>query len=458
METVDIVGNNFAALYLAHKLIDENVHVRLFLDGGRSGGHFAGIKWSDDLFDIGMVFLEKPSDDDNQDTEFRRFVPTKRFDWLRYGKKLNLEIEHLFCPVIADPVKVFYKGVFWDDHLIANNLDVISQSQFSTPENFCTSDFVPHAKYKNNCEVFDEISFQVASIFNHGESIHNDLILPFLKKITQQDPVDLVAKFHRVLWLPLYWPETVKKALAQEVTGLKGYNFYKTSSGVIAEKIVEMGNKVNAARNISVFPNFISKAEWDEGHIKLETDGKEFKIEPNCIGLGLNRFCTLFGMSHFDVPDAEDLAVGFFLVNASTLPLKCFSGLNILDDEYKIYRISNQGKSNKTDQIKLSVEANLKVLQTNNRDKELVDIFANELSQIFGVDRSIFLNGKVIVAKSSLIPPTFLNVSTYEKKIREVSSLYGNAGLTGQLLGYNLTSLNDQLAQSLQIYFKIRSS
>ena len=98
------------------------------------------------------------------------------------------------------------------------------------------------------------------------------------------------------------------------------------------------------------------------------------------------------------------------------------------------------------------------MLQTNNRVKELVDIFANELSQIFGVDRSIFLNGKVIVAKSSLIPPTFLNVSTYEKKIREVSSLYGNAGLTGQLLGYNLTSLNDQLAQSLQIYFKIRSS
>jgi len=456
MKTVDILGNNFSSLFLAHKLIDEDVQVNLFLDGGRAAGHFAGLRWAESLFDIGMVFLEQPSEQNSSGEKFEDLSPEKRFDWLRYGQALNHEMEKLFSPVPADPVKVLYQGELFADYLISDQLDMLSKFGFALPDMFGNPRHPLHAQYKNDPACYDDIALNKASIFNHGEEMHNEMILPFLEKLTQQDPLTLMAKFHRVLWLPLYWPETIVQILGGASTGLKEYKFFKTASGTIAEKIAAIEAQVKSAQNIEVISEPILRAKWRAGSIELETDDNNFTIQPDCIGLGLSRFCELFGLHAPTISDTEDLAVSFFLVDKELLPAELFSVINVLDKKYKIYRISNQGKCAQTGQVKLSVEANLNMLKPPESGEDLESIFAAELAQIFSTYPSKFVKQKSVVAKDALVLPTFSNVAAHEEKTQEVSSLFSSGNFTGHLLGYNVASLNDQMAQALQLYFRLR--
>lgn len=456
MKTVDILGNNFSSLFLAHKLINENVRVNYFLDGGKAAGHFAGLRWAENLFDIGMVFLEQPSEQDSNDQNFEDLSAAKRFDWLRYGQALNQEIEKLFSPVPADPVKVLYKRKLYADYLISDKLDMLSQFGLSLPDMFGNPKYPIHARYKNHPDCYNDIALSEASIFNHGEEMHTEMILPFLEKLTQKDPMSLMAKFHRVLWLPLYWPETIIQTLAGSPQSLREYKFFKTASGSIAEKITFIEAQVKSARNINIISDPILRAKWKIGLIELETENNSFNIQPDCIVLGLNRFCQVFGLHAPKVSDTEDLAIGFFLVDRELLPAKPFSVINVLDKEYKIYRISNQGNCSQNGNIKLSVEANLKVLKPSGSVDDLKDIFTAELAQIFSTHPSKFGRGKIVVAKDALVLPTFSNVATHEQKTREISYLFSGVNFTGHLLGYNLASLNDQMAQALQLYFKLR--
>ena len=59
------------------------------------------------------------------------------------------------------------------------------------------------------------------------------------------------------------------------------------------------------------------------------------------------------------------------------------------------------------------------------------------------------------MAKDALVLPTFSNVTAHEEKTQEVSCLFSNGNFTGHLLGYNVASLNDQMAQALQLYFRL---
>lgn len=455
MNTVNILGNNFSALYLAYKLIDKGVRVRIFLDGCRPAGHFAGIRFQDSLFDIGMVFLEQPSMQSNSDRRLENFSPEKRYDWLRYGQILNHEIEKAFSPVRAHPVKVLYKKNLWPDHMISDRLDILALLPTVMPEMFNSLESPIHAKYKNHAECYKKISIDVASIFNHGEEMHRKIILPFLEKITRQDPKTLMAKFHRALWLPLYWPETIIQTVGGKFSGLEEYKFLKTEAGTIAEKIISIEAQVRSAQNIEVITSRIVKAKWRTNSIELETDDYNFNVQPDCIGIGLGRFCELFGLRPVEISDTEDLVVCFFLVNSEILPADSFSVINILDDEYKIYRVSNQGKCAKTGKVKLSVEANLKLLKTSKNSNKLEDIITAELAQIFSTHPSQFDERKIVVAKNALVLPTFSNVISHEKKTQEIAHLFPRGNFSGHLLGYNLASLNDQMAQALQLYFKL---
>ena len=456
MKNIDILGSNFASLYLAYKFINEDVNVRLFLDGQRAGGHFLGYEWEGDLFDIGMVFLEMPSGMPNVDVELKEFDGTKRFDWLRYGQTLNKEMTLAFSPKSAAPVRLFNGGMVHQDYLISDRLDILSYSSLCPPLIDRKNIQKLHAKFKNISDIYDDIDLSTASIFNHGRDVHENLILPFFKKITSCSPNKIMAKFHRVLWLPLYWPETICEAIQKGNTSLKQYNFFTSSEGVTAAKVKMMVEHVKSASNVEVIASEINSVKWDTEFLHLDIESQKYKIQPHCIGLGINRMSELIGLDKPKISDTESLSVGFFTVNRRFLPEEEFSTLNVVDPEFGIYRINLQGICSNGEDVKLVAEANFSQLISKYGSEDLNKVFVYELAHLLSIKSSAFKRNRVLTAKNALVLPTFSNVSEHEKKAREISDTLLAASFTGQLLGYNLASLNDQLAQALQLYYKLR--
>ena len=56
---VNIIGNNFASLYLAYLCHTNSISATIYTDGMRLGGHFSGVLERDYILDLGMVCIEK---------------------------------------------------------------------------------------------------------------------------------------------------------------------------------------------------------------------------------------------------------------------------------------------------------------------------------------------------------------------------------------------------------------
>ena len=54
----------------------------------------------------------------------------------------------------------------------------------------------------------NEVDYEIVSIINNGGSIHS-AAEAFCRKVTGLPSSQIVAKYHRAVWLPLYWPSTL---------------------------------------------------------------------------------------------------------------------------------------------------------------------------------------------------------------------------------------------------------
>ena len=455
MKTINILGNNFASLILANKLAEKKIKVRLFLDGQRAGGHFAGIKQENCLFDIGMTFLEKPSTTKNIDKNFTQFAPNRHYDWVRYGELVAREVDEIFSPILAQVPKVVYDNQLFSDYLIANDMELMRYFDIKLANNPQKYRHMMHAKFKNKNKEFRTIDFETASIFNNGYDIHNLMIMPFLKKITKVNPNKFEAKFHRVLWVPLFWPETIHDFLKFGKVKLENYKFFSPSNGTIAEVVRLLEENLRKMKNVEVLDSAIENATYEYGEFSMYCDNREYHVTLDSIGTSLDRFCALFKLKKPQILDREDLVFGFFLVDRKYAHLLDFSVLNVVDSAYKVYRVSNQGICKVSGHVKLCLEGNLDLLTNYGDEVPLEEKFLDEFTKIFKLPYESVSKKTVVEAMNTLKLPTFSNIKAYEQKVKEIHNTFCVETLTGGLLGYNLTSLNDQIAQALKQYHQI---
>ncbi len=106
------------------------------------------------------------------------------------------------CPMNEIPTpQMYWQGRYWPDLFIANQLDAVPRYDW------LPSDHVPPPK----SEWGDELSLDIASVTLQGLPFHQTFIEPMCQKITGRSSHDICAKFHRSLWLPLYWPQTLRE-------------------------------------------------------------------------------------------------------------------------------------------------------------------------------------------------------------------------------------------------------
>lgn len=115
--------------------------------------------------------------------------------------------------VEIDTPQMYWNGVYWPDLFISNRIDSFLLCNLGDNPR-CGWDLENHPRNKHDWSA--EIPLVGPSLEYQGGWLHQNFIEPMCRKISGVPSWLISAKYHRSLWLPMYWPETVTEGKSLE--------------------------------------------------------------------------------------------------------------------------------------------------------------------------------------------------------------------------------------------------
>ena len=116
--------------------------------------------------------------------------------------------------------------------ILTKNLDNIFNGK--------TPDFT-HPKFKWNTDDFQQNSVSLNLNLMYGQKIYQEYFGNFLYALTGSSEIIMPMRFHRKVWIPLYYPESflskIKKS-SIEISPLQFFKFKKHSVALAIEKLI----------------------------------------------------------------------------------------------------------------------------------------------------------------------------------------------------------------------------
>jgi len=453
-----VFGNSIAALVASITLAKKkNNNILLINPKDFWGGHFNSIKIGSEKFDIGMFLYEFDS------LKIKNLSPkkyeNKNFQNSQYFvSNIKKFINQFFLTKEISPIKIFYNKSFYEDYLISNNLSFLNKiklkEKIKNDLNKINIGLLKkkkiHPSYKRLSNIFLKKNLYQISLRNHGKTFHDNFIEPLCKKILFCSSKDIMAKFHRVPWLPLYWPETLKKQLSEQ-NNLKTFKFeypHKSHGTLITKKIV---------KNVEKQKNITTVLSMQNTSIKIKN--KNFFVNNQKI-LAKN---FIFGGDFRDFLKIKKIkinenfsktSIGLIFMTTQTKNIKKqFSVINFIESKFFFYRIVNQSSINhKTNYSNISIEFNKEYLNfCLERDKVKFEKLLKESLKEIG----IFSNIKKIKFTTKIFDNVYMhpnkkNYKMYKSNYNQISKFIPKSNLIGPSSGFYLSSFNDQIIQGLK--------
>ncbi len=143
-----------------------------------------------------------PFDNGMQLLEFSAFREPEKTRFPLIGEFVRQHIEVVRIP---HPEVLYFEPLPYSDHHYMPDFFISNHTKaFAYSNGFPKTTLHPHFKstYSN------EIDYEIASILNNGTAMH-EFVAGFCRKVCGLPTKKILAKYHRALWLPLYWPETL---------------------------------------------------------------------------------------------------------------------------------------------------------------------------------------------------------------------------------------------------------
>jgi hypothetical protein len=446
------IGNGPAVLIAALEQTRRGRPVTLLSDGRTPGGHFVGLRADGLDFDIGMVMLEEhtpasPCDD------LQRYDPAVRNDWTRFGHLASRWLRAQLPLRRVPTPECRVGGRVWPDYLIANRLDAFAHADVPAPAPLAR-DAALHAARKVNGAAYDTLSYADAARANHGEALHRRFIEPFVHKLAGVGSETLLARQHRAVWAPLFYPETLRAALAGEAVGLPEYPFWTTETGCVAQLLRCLNDELAARPEVTVVTAPLESLEHSAAGWQATTqDGRVWQARRAVLGLGAERACALFGLP---VPRPVPAAsVTVLMASVATEAVGRPSGcLMVVDEAFAACRVTSADvlAGHHGARMRLVIEAHPDRLAARHPGVDASEALCGELRALLAIDAGAELRvHKCITARNALVLPTPEAVAEAAGVHAAIAAAAPQAWLTGSLLGYGVASFNDQIVQALQI-------
>ena len=467
MRKVDAVicGGSLSSLVLAEELGKSDLNLVLINPSNHWGGHFSGIVLNGIKYDLGMVLHEFTSYIHNplNIEDIQTFNPSLRNDSGRFCNTLkNYVLGYQDCHEISD-LQVYIDGKYHEDILLSNSLENIKMLPFaekmrSQIEQIMKSSGTQkyHASNKLKTEEYQNFSFDLISKYNHGQIFHREIIDTFCKKIFNCSTERILALFHRVPWLPLFYPETLYSYLSTNQHILPRAKFSYPTKGCVSDLIETIKksvlskksviNKRNSVVNIEINKNDFFNVHLDSGEIIL-TKKLAWSDSPS-------KLLDLFVDNDDKAMERASFTMIFVKVSSKYIINK-FSVLSIIDPSYSIYRVTNQSFCNKENLLfsRLVIELNsdyftkIYCQPIDVGDLVIKELIKLKIVEVFS-DIEIL---KVLNLKNILPLPTMENLMLFNRQIEQVREKLPLIELIGSASGFCASSMNNQILHGLKI-------
>lgn len=455
-----VVGNNVAALIAALTLGEAGWQVTLLSPSPRLGGHFGGLSLGGEVFDAGMVFLEFTSFNADPKADVGSYDPMRKNDVGRFFPLIERTLGRFgsFVPVTTPQMRV--QGRTLPDLLVANRIDSLQELEPATKESMRrelqdigTVRGPLHASQKLSDAGFGSHDLATVSLANHGRTFHELFVEPFCRKVTGRPSSSLVGLFHRLAWLPLFYPETLASVFGGHPQVLPPTTFTYPSNGAVVALVREIEAAVRALPNVAVVVGKVTTVDRRAGRAFTITCGSAAPLDVDRLVWAADPESLLGACGEPAAPPLErvSLTLASALAASDEVTAPC-STLFLPEGPHLPFRVTNQSFSSGRPEpwSRLSCEWNGAVLT--GPQTELAQQATSALVELGVVQRRQSVREiRVDTFADAFVLPTPANLTQLAQRRSQLDLLLPDVPRLGPAAPFGAASLNDQIVQGLKV-------
>jgi hypothetical protein len=353
-----LVGNTLSVLVGATERARRGLPTLVVNPGGPWGAYFGGVQADNRRWDAGMVMYEF--------TSFRQ--PETPPALSSYDPLIRNDIGR-FCGVVHDyvarhqptrdiePPQMWIDGQVLPDLLLANGLDALRQlpcaqaARAELRESIASALASPwHAGRKNDWpakgqrSAGDErlLDADTVSRLNHGRVLHEAVFDRFAHQVMDRDASHLAALYHRIPWLPLYWPDTLLAWLEGRPQPLPPTVFSHPRGASVADLCATLAARLVKEPLVTLRQEKLSRIGRSDAGFMLELAQGE-TVHATRLAWGQTPHQGLLACGNTAAAPPEErlpLLLGFLRLPRAAM-LHDFSVLHVIGEASGVYRVNH---------------------------------------------------------------------------------------------------------------------
>ena len=480
-----LVGNSLSVLIAATVRAEKGLKTVIVNPGGHLGGYFAGIQALGRLQDAGMVLYELSSlRHDASVPPLESYNPMGRNDVGRFSEVVRRYVSSLHDIHTVPQPMMWADGKMLPDMILSNGIsalpmlsnastirdELIRICRTITPESRLWHpankgawplDGTPTADWASTTSGNEGFNCDTVSRRIHGETLHECVFSAFSRQVMNTDASSVAALYHRLPWLPMYWPQTLLSVLEGRTDNAVLPTFFSHPVGsTVAHLCRHLESRAHADPLIHVIQDRVTKLERNTNGFSVHT-AQSGMLQSLRLGWALPPNMGVAAAGH--TPDTDrskrlPLMLCFLKLRPEHIDRECSVVYGVANDT-GLYRITNStlcGAPSEDGDIYMVAEANPDRFAAHHGslldDQEVVAAVCRDLAHMGLIRRSAKPVATEIRRFAGARPvPTHESVQCHLQERQRLMALLPGLEPLGVCAGPFSVGLADHIVQGLQL-------
>ncbi len=426
------------------------------------GGHFTRMTVAGITFDPGAISHEFTVYSDSQLSDPLQFDSRRRNDVARFNRLIeqytrsHVELNRTLLP------NTVYGGQFFPDVITSNRLDVVHHPvlarRVGAEQDFLANDAGCHDLHPRDKKTNPEYvrrSYYEASLQNHGATLHSAIFEPMFHKMSGVSTTRLLALYHRIAWLPIYYPETIRSQFQAQPQQLPETYFCYPKAGYVGVFGETLATRLHEAGATILRDPVQDLDDRPAGTTVVLKSGRQLVAPRVAWSLAHDQLVSGISGKPANKFDRWSVMLVFALVPKHLLARQ-FSVLYVPDDKIIFYRACNQTGSAGMDEehLRLVIEVNpdFAAAQGLTSEADVVQRVKADLAGLGVINDAAHLD--VVGAKvmrNVLLLPSRDNWDLLEQERDILLEAFPRVEFTRNVEAFFTDTLNDQIVKGLKL-------
>ena len=460
MSTI-VYGGSLAAMVAVDQLAAAGEQVTFVTPSPRLGGRLGGARLGDARFDTGLVIFENGALNGGGYPDPTSYDPDVCNDCSRFGMLLARYTESLGLVLERIPrLELWSHGRLIPDFIFDTRLDGVralpdwlqAQATAELTARLASGEHPLHARRKHVEPRYGSLSYETASIANHGAVLHTACFDPFARKVTGRSSADALALHSRDVRLPLFWPEALHDAFRGCDALLPDTPFHVVRGGAVSDLVAALAVRLRESSLVRRLVGSARAVHSDGAGIRLDVDGTPIRGRHLIWGHDLDDLARLTSAAPVAPVERASMAIVLALVARADIANAELGTVIIPEDHALPYRITNQSRNaGVPDESLARISVEWGGADAPDSDDALLALSQSALARI-GVTKQDagFVAHRILRIPGALVLPNAANRDAMLHMRQQVDASGLRILTVAPAAGFAVASLNDQLVQGMR--------